>query len=107
MKSFLTQPLLHFFVLSAALLIVYDYLDEGDTDPVAFAIADLERLDTLWQERMGRAPSLDELRTIVNGHLREEVLYREATALGLDRDDIIIRRRLAQKMAFMTQGISL
>ena len=53
-----------------------------------------------------RAPDLDELRNLVNDHLRQEVLYREALALGLDRDDTIVRRRMAQKMEFLTQDIA-
>jgi hypothetical protein len=48
----------------------------------------------------------DELRGLVNDHLREEVLHREALALGLDRDDTIVRRRMAQKMEFLTQDIA-
>ena len=53
-----------------------------------------------------RAPDEAQLRTLVDDHLREEVLYREALALGLERDDSIVRRRMAQKMEFLTQDIS-
>ena len=51
-----------------------------------------------------RAPSDAELEELVRGHVREEVLYREGIALGLDRDDPIIRRRVAQKLEFVTEG---
>ena len=52
-----------------------------------------------WQ----RPPTREELDGLVEAHLREEVLYREAVALGLDRDDTIIRRRLQQKMEFVSE----
>ena len=45
-----------------------------------------------------------ELEELVRGHVREEVLYREGLALGLDRDNPIIRRRVAQKLEFVTEG---
>jgi len=53
-----------------------------------------------------RVPDEAQMRTLVDDHLREEVLYREALALGLERDDSIVRRRMAQKMDFLTQDIS-
>jgi peptidyl-prolyl cis-trans isomerase C len=53
-----------------------------------------------------RPPDADELRGLVNDHVREELLYREALALGLDRDDTIVRRRMAQKMEFLTQDVA-
>ena len=59
-----------------------------------------------YERQWHRAPDADELRGLVNDHLREEVLYREALAMGLDRDDSIVRRRMAQKMEFLTQDIA-
>jgi peptidyl-prolyl cis-trans isomerase C len=53
-----------------------------------------------------RAPDEAELRGLVNDYVREEVLYREALALGLDANDTIVRRRLAQKMEFLGQDIA-
>lgn len=55
------------------------------------------------QRRSGRAPTPEEERGLVARFLDEEVLYREALALGLDRGDLIVRRRLVQKMEFLTQ----
>ena len=49
---------------------------------------------------MGRQPNNDEVTRIIDNLVNEEVLYREALILGLDKDDIIIKRRLAQKINF-------
>lgn len=105
LKSYLSEPLLHFFVFSVALLAAYEYWEPDNRDGLVFGASDLERLDVVWRARMGRAPTPVELGGLVSNHLREEVLYKEAMALGLDQDDIIIRRRLAQKMAFMTEAM--
>ena len=62
----------------------------------------IERLRAGFERQFGKAPDTEELRGLVTAHVREEVLCREALALGLDRDDTIVRRRLAQKMEFLT-----
>jgi len=67
---------------------------------------DVERLSALWTERWKRPPAPAELRGIVNDFVREEVLYREALALGLEENDVIVRRRLAQKITFLTQDLA-
>lgn len=66
----------------------------------------IERLRAGYERQFGRAPDEEELRGLVTAHIREEVLYREALALGLDRDDTIVRQRLAQKMEFLTNDVA-
>jgi parvulin-like peptidyl-prolyl isomerase len=68
--------------------------------------ATVERLCEQWRNQWHRSPDEPELRGLVQDHIREEVLYREGIALGLDQDDTIIRRRLAQKMEFLTQDLA-
>ena len=66
----------------------------------------IEWLSAGFTRQWHRAPDAEELRGLVTAHIREEVLCREALALGLDRDDTIVRRRLAQKMEFLTDDIA-
>ena len=56
-----------------------------------------------WSLQMGREPSNDEIRSIIDSLVEEEILYREALRLGLDSEDRIIKRRLAQKITFLKQ----
>jgi len=65
----------------------------------------MAQLAELFEKRWRRAPTPQELRGLVDAHVREEVLYREALALGLDRDDTIVRRRLAQKIEFLLEDL--
>ncbi len=65
--------------------------------------ADIERLKAAWVTQWKRAPSVAELNNLIQDHLREEVQYREALVLGLERDDEIVRRRLALKASFLLQ----
>jgi peptidyl-prolyl cis-trans isomerase C len=59
----------------------------------------------MWQKKWNRPPSDVEMVGLVRDHLRETVLYREAVAMGLDKDDVIIRRRMAQKLEFLAQDL--
>ncbi len=104
-RNLLREPLLHFLLLGAALFVLFAQLggDSGEeaVQRIVIKQADVERLRTLWQRRWMRPPTPSELEGLIDGHVREEILYREALALGLDRDDTIVRRRMAQKMEFL------
>ena len=59
-----------------------------------------------YERQFGQPPDAQDMREQVIAHIREEVLFREALAMGLDRDDTIVRRRLAQKMEFLTGDLA-
>jgi hypothetical protein len=98
----------HFLVLGAALFALHAVLDETPP-PVAGTVlvvtdADAARMAQRFEATWGRPPGPDELDDLIQQHVREEVYVREARALGLDRDDAIVRRRLQQKMEFLADG---
>ena len=64
---------------------------------------DLRQLEIAWTAQWHRPPTPDEMRGLVESRVREEILYREALALGLDQGDTIVKRRLAQKMEFLAE----
>jgi hypothetical protein len=106
MKRLLREPLLHFLLLGAAIFVVYRFLGgSGTSDPQAIVVtpaqiaALAEGFNRVWR----RPPTAQELDGLVREHIREEVYYREALALGLDRDDTVVRRRLRQKMEFLSE----
>ncbi len=104
--SWLRDPLLHFVLAGSLLFGAYDWLDRDEGEPsgvLRLTAADVEWLSAQWQRQQLRAPSDVELRRLVTGFVREKLLAREARALGLDEDDTVVRRRLAQKMEFLLQ----
>jgi hypothetical protein len=108
----LRNPLLHFFVLGAAIFGLHATLNmeakSKDKNPwlVEVTSADIKWLRTTWSKRMQREPTAQELQNMIDGFIREEILYREAVAMGLEERDSIIRRRLAQKMEFMFKDLA-
>ncbi|MCP4071494.1 MAG: hypothetical protein GY742_07100, partial [Hyphomicrobiales bacterium] len=99
-----------FIIIGVALFATYQFFnDETDSVEEKRIVIDnnmLERLAGTFERSWLRKPSRGELKGLIQDHLKEEILYREALALGLDQNDPIIRRRLRQKMEFLNQDIS-
>jgi len=98
------EPLLHFLLGGAALFLLFNYVTDSDVvgdDQIVVTSGQIEHLVTLFVKTRQRVPTDLELRGLVDDYILEEVFYREALAIGLDRDDTIIRRRLRQKIEFL------
>jgi len=106
MKRWVTEPLLHFLLLGGLLFAAYAWLDRGDSDTprvVRISTAEVEWLKQTWSRQWQRPPDEAELRGLVTDYLKETLLAREAQQLGLDDNDTVVRRRLAQKMKFLVE----
>jgi len=109
---FWREPLLHFFILGLAVFGLHAALDRKPAatvnDPylVEVSSADIEWMRTIFTKRVGREPTVQDLRSQVNQLIREQILSREAIAMGLDDGDIGVRRRLVQKMEFLFKDLS-
>jgi hypothetical protein len=104
LKRWLHEPLLHFLLIGTAIFILFYQV--GDPEAVAenrivISEADIDRMITLYERKLQRLPTPQELNGLVEAEIREQILYREALAMGLDEDDTIVRRRMAQKVEFM------
>lgn len=107
----LREPVLHFLLIGGALFALYGALNpqpsqRGQANRIEISDEDLRQLRTAWAAQWQRPPTPEELGSLVVAKVREEILYREALALGLDRGDTIVRRRLAQKMEFLADDLS-
>jgi peptidyl-prolyl cis-trans isomerase C len=105
----LKEPLIHFLIIGAALFVVYAFWGQQDTEEQGRAInisaGEINWLADAWEKRWNRPPTEEEQAGLINQYLREMVLYREAVAMGLDKDDSVIRRRLGQKLEFLSQDL--
>jgi PPIC-type PPIASE domain len=105
----LREPLLQFIVLGAALFGFFHLVDKKKADAPERIVVSSARIDNLadgFARTWRRPPSKEELQGLVDDYIRDEVFYREGRAAGLDRDDVIIRRRVRQKMEFFAEDIS-
>lgn len=99
------SPAVQFLAIGAGLFLLARALDTG-RDPASYRIVitlgQVESAAATFARAWKRPPSPQELRGLLDDQIRQEIYVREATAMGLDRDDPIVRRRLRQKMEFVT-----
>ena len=105
--NWLKDPLILFFLGGAALFILAEL---GDSNNISYQIeiqeSDLKRLNDQWAMQMRRPATDQELTSLVDQLVKEEIYYREAKRLGLDQNDTIVRRRMVQKLTFLTEDIA-
>jgi peptidyl-prolyl cis-trans isomerase C len=106
------EPLLHFLLIGLVLFVVYDRLhpsqeNKSESNRIVLTPDDFEQLGVTWLAQGRAPPTPEQMQSLIEIKVREEVLYREALALGLDKDDTIVKRRLAQKMEFLAEGASI
>ncbi len=108
MKLF-REPLFRFLILGAVIFAAHGLITRHKTDKpgeIVVTQGTVENLVTGFTRTWQRPPTEDELRGLVSDYIREEAAYREALALGLDRDDMIVRRRLQQKLEFLSDDLA-
>jgi hypothetical protein len=107
--ALLREPLFQFLVLGAALFGLFHLVGNRKADAPERIVVSSARIDNLadgFARTWRRPPGKEELQGLVDDYIRDEVFYREGRAAGLDRDDVIIRRRVRQKMEFFAEDAS-
>lgn len=105
------EPLLYFLLAGIVLFGIYrmlypDAFTRNASNRIVLTDDDLRQMSVQWTAQGRPPPTPAQWQSLVATKVREEVLYREALALGLDRDDAIVKRRLAQKMEFLAEDVS-
>ena len=93
------------FLLIGAVILGLDLIYSTLKDEKLIFISEEEvySLMNSWALQVGRNPNPKEAKAVIDNLIEEEILYREALRLGLDANDQIIKRRLAQKLMFLKQ----
>jgi hypothetical protein len=106
-KRLLQEPLLHFLAIGGLIFLLFAAVSgpsPAPTDTIVVGPERIEQLATGFKAVWRRPPTENELNALIDDFVREEIYYREALTLGLDRNDTVIRRRLRQKMEFFTDS---
>ena len=110
-KRCLHEPLFHFLLIGAALFAAFHFSQPTrDQSPsskeIRLSLDELAQATLLFQSQWRRNPTPEEFNRMVEQKVQSEVLYREALAIGLDKNDEIVRRRMAQKMQFLAEDVA-
>ena len=105
----LREPLLQFMLIGGAIYLLYgvfaEPVPEADDKTIVVSVGEIEWMRSSWQQRWNRQPTLEEFDGLVQQYIRETVLYREALTMGLNQHDMVIRRRLAQKLEYLAKDL--
>ena len=108
MRKLIREPLVHFMLMGLGLFLLHGWVagpTGGSGKSVVITQGRIEQLATGFARMHQRAPVANELEALIDDAIREEIFYREAKALGLDQDDTIVRRRLRQKLEFVSEDV--
>jgi len=109
MKRILREPLLHFLLLGIAIFAGYGLVSKRTIDEPGKIVVSAGQVAAMaegFARTWRRPPTSEEIEGLIRDRVQEEVYCREAMALGLDKDDTVIRRRLRQKMEFVTDDVA-
>ena len=104
-RTILREPLLHFLLIGIGLFVLYGQVSPGDSGSKRIVVsqARVDDMAAQYKALWGRPPSATELSGLVDGFVRDEIVYREGLSLGLDKDDAVIKRRVRQKYDLMAE----
>ena len=105
MRTLVGEPMLHFLLIGIALFAAYQWMSPVDSDGRRIVITQgvVDDLVTQHVAARGREPSPAEISHLIDSFVREEILYREGVKLGLERDDIVVKRRVRQKIELVEE----
>ncbi|MDH3322563.1 MAG: peptidyl-prolyl cis-trans isomerase [Flavobacteriaceae bacterium] len=108
MKKILKEPFFHFILIGIVLFLLYGMVSEKSNSKNSIIINDFDvnSLIASWEQQWKRLPTEKELQNLINLKVKQEIFYQEALKMNLDHNDEIIKRRLAQKMQFLSNDIA-
>lgn len=109
MKAIFREPLLVFLLLGGGIFVLFQQVSNDALPDNTEIVVTKEQIQTLrlgFEKVWQRSPGAGELSALIQSYIQEEVLYREALVLGLDKNDGVVRRRLSQKMQFLSEDLA-
>lgn len=106
MHKLIREPLLHFLLIGAGLFLLFNVVSGkkgGDDKRIVVSQATVDELSRRYLKSWQRTPQPAELKALIDSYVRDELLYREGLALGLDRDDSVVRQRVLQKVSVIAE----
>jgi PPIC-type PPIASE domain len=107
-RTLIKEPLFHFLLLGAAIFLLSRAMSNpsATADQIVISAGSVDQMMEGFTRTWNRPPTEQQLQGLINDYIKEEVFYREAVALGLDREDTIVRRRMHQKLEFLSEDLT-
>ena len=109
LKNIFTEPFIQFLILGGLLFLLVTYIQRTKDNASRQITVDGDRVGLMlvnYKSQTGNLPTKQQLDAMIDNYIKEEISYREAKNMGLDKDDEIVRRRLSQKFDFMQTDLT-
>jgi hypothetical protein len=109
LKKIMREPLVHFLLIGAGLFLLFNFTNgpaDDQSNRIVVTPGQVEQMAARFTGSRMRPPTEQEIAVLIENHLRDEIYYREALTMGLDKDDALIRRRMRQKLEFILEDLS-
>lgn len=108
MSKWLKEPLVHFLILGGLIFALYNLVSDqaGAADEIVISAGQQENLINTFSRTWQRPPTPQEFKGLLDDYVRQEIAYREGRTMGMDQDDIIIRRRMRQKLELLAEDVA-
>lgn len=105
LRTVLREPLVHFLGIGLLLFALYALVAPSDSggDEIVISRAMIEDIEAQHRKLWGRAPTDAERKDLIDNRIADEILYREGLAMGLDRDDAVVKRRVRQNYELIAE----
>jgi len=108
LNKILKEPLVHFIVIGAIVFVFYSFIKGSYVDKdyaIQITKSEVEAMINKWMAQMKRPPAKEEIDIFIEDFVQKEILFREAKAMGLDKDDMVVKNRMLQKLDFLTNDL--
>jgi peptidyl-prolyl cis-trans isomerase C len=105
LSTLLREPITHFLITGALIFVGYGWMGgrvDAESRTITLTEAQVAQMADGWKQVWQREPTAQELDGLIRDYIKEEIYAREAVRLGLDQDDLVIRRRLRSKMEYIS-----
>jgi hypothetical protein len=107
-KNIAREPLVHFIIIGAIVFALYSFIKGNyvdDNKSIQINKSEVEAMINKWMAQMKRPPAKEEVDIFLEDYVQREILFREAKAMGLDKNDIVVKNRMLQKLDFLTNDL--
>lgn len=107
-KNIIKEPIAHFIIIGVVVFLFYSFIKGSYVDKdhaIQITKSDVEAIINKWMAQMKRPPAKQEVDIFLEDYVQREILFREAKAMGLDKNDIVVKNRMLQKLDFLTNDL--
>lgn len=111
LNKLMNKPVIRFFFIGSIMYLIYVFIiqlnsnTQNQDNTITITSGEIMSLEEKWTSRFKRSATELEMQSLVEQHIEETILFKEAVKMGLNKNDDVIRQRMAQKLQFLSDDL--